>query len=109
MEKTFLFVAFGDYGNQVETFSSSWECPSLGLEETEFCFSFFCPFPPFDISKSFKYHNADLVVNEEILTSKQKNETRHPKDKQKILNMPSSLVLEFYIYTNVTGDNKRCN
>ena len=38
MEKTllFLFVAFGDFRNQVESFSSSWECPTLGQEQTGF-------------------------------------------------------------------------
>ena len=44
MEKIllFLFVAFGDFRNQVEPFSSSWECPILGQEQTGFWF--FCLF-----------------------------------------------------------------
>ena len=66
MEKIllFLFVAFGDFRNQVEPFSSSWECPTLGQEQPSLLF-FFCSFPPFDISKSFEYHKFGLAVNGE--------------------------------------------
>ena len=58
MENTFLFlfVAFGDFRNQLELFSSSWECPTLGQEQPGLFF-FFCSSPPFDISKRFKYQN----------------------------------------------------
>ena len=62
MEKTllFLFVAFGDFRNQVEPFSS--------LDKNRLFFS--CSFPPFDISKSFKYHKTDLAVNGEVYHTK---------------------------------------
>ena len=41
MEKTLLFVAFGDFRSQVETFSSPWECPTLGQEQTGYFWGFF--------------------------------------------------------------------
>ena len=43
MEKTiiFLFIAFGDFKSQMETFCSSLECPTLGQEQTGF---FLVPF-----------------------------------------------------------------
>ena len=47
MEKThlFLFVAFGNFRNQVEDFSSSWEYPTLG-QKKDFVFSLlFFPVP----------------------------------------------------------------
>ena len=45
MEKTcrFLFVAFGNFRNQVEDFSSSWEYPTLGQKESLFSLCFFFP------------------------------------------------------------------
>ena len=55
MEKTHLclFVAFGNFRNQVEDFSSSWEYPTLG-QKKDFVFSllfFSFSLPPLDISK----------------------------------------------------------
>ena len=46
----FLFIAFGDFKKQMETFSSFLECLTLGQEQTGF---FSCSFLPSDISKSF--------------------------------------------------------
>lgn len=88
-------------------------------------FFFFCSFPPFDIIKSFKHHKTDLAVNGETVPKQSK--TKNPKDKQKTLNKPSSLVsgvlritrtvnstpmqcdsLEScWIHTNDTGDCKQ--
>ena len=63
----FLFVAFGDFRNQVEAFSSSSECPTLGQGQV-----FSCPFPPFDISKSFKITKLILAVNGQTVPNKMK-------------------------------------
>lgn len=41
MEKTLLFIDFGDFRSQLEPFSSSWGCPTLGQEQTGF---FLVPF-----------------------------------------------------------------
>ena len=104
--------AFGNLRNQVEPSSSPWECPTFGQGQVKtatfkqlslkfyyfvkiFFFSFFCSFPPFDISKSFKHHKTDLAVNGE--TVPKRNETKNPKDKEKSLNKPSCLVLGVYI------------
>ena len=101
MKKTllFLFVVFGDFRNQVEPFSSSSECSTLGKEQR---FFFPCSLPPFDISESFKYHKIDSAVNGE--TTKQ-NETKNPKNKK---NSKETLKLWSwgFTYTNDTGDHK---
>lgn len=57
--------------------SSSWECLTLGQEQTGFYF--YCSFPPLDINKSFKYHKADLAVKGEEVP----NEMKNPKNEEK--------------------------
>ena len=97
MEKT-LFVAFADFRNQVEFFSSSWKCPALGYKQSGqlFFFFFFFSFSPFDISKSFKYHETDFAVNGVTVPNKQnpKGPSENPKQMLKfslgVLHIPTT-------------------
>ena len=72
MEKALLFVASGDFRNQVEPFSSSWECPTLGEEQTGlFIYIFIFPVPFLHLT-SVKVLNitTDLAVNGETVPNK---------------------------------------
>ena len=71
MEKTLLFLAFGDLRNQTSLFS---ECLSLGQKQTGFL-----PFPPL-ISIKVKYHKTDLAVSGQTVPNKMK--PKEPKNKQ---------------------------
>ena len=94
MENTllFLFVAFGDFRNQLELFSSSWECSTLGQEQP----GLFFPLLHLTLVKVLNI-TTDLAASGETI-----------KDKQIILNKTSSLVLGF-THTNTLGDHKQHN
>ena len=72
MEKIllFIFVAFGDFRNQVEPFSSSWECPTLGQEQPGFFFFFSVPFLHLTLVKVLNI-TTDLAVSGETIKDKQ--------------------------------------
>lgn len=70
---------FGDFRNQVEPFTSPWECPTDKSFFFLFQFFLFYSFPPFNISRSFKYHRIDLAVNGETIPNKLK--WKNPENK----------------------------
>lgn len=65
------------------------------LDRDRFCLDFFhVSFPPFDTSKSFKYHKTNLAVNGENSTNKRNKKLKRQTE---ILNPQDLLVVYIHL------------